>query len=50
MTYQEYLVVRAGIHWIDGNPIPSDLFCEMTNSGLDVDAEEKSFNLIHQYD
>lgn len=50
MNHQDWLVLKAGVHWAAGDPLPTDLFMEMTNAGLDVDWEEKQFHLINNAD
>lgn len=44
ITYQEHLCRKAHGHWREGNPLPTDLFMEMTNAGLDVEREAEAFN------
>jgi hypothetical protein len=50
MTHKEWLLTKAGVHWAAGEPLPTDLFMDMTNAGLDVDREEEMFHLINNAD
>jgi hypothetical protein len=50
MSHIDWLLVRAGLYWGVGQPLPLDLFAEMNQAGVDVDAEERLFNLMNQYD
>jgi hypothetical protein len=38
MTYRDWLIKRARIIWRRGEELPVDLYIEMSNAGLDVDA------------
>lgn len=44
MTYQELLLERAEMHWLEEEPLPLDLHFELAAEGIDVEAAEKSFN------
>lgn len=44
ILYAEYLINKARGHWSAGNPLPTDLFMEMTNAGINVHREEREFN------
>lgn len=50
MDYHDFLITQASVHWAVGDPLPTDLFFEMTNAGLNVDREEKMFHLINNDD
>lgn len=41
--WTDTLLQRAGIYWTMGEPVPSDLYMEMTNAGLNVDIEEAHY-------
>jgi hypothetical protein len=50
MTHTEWLSLKATAYWAAGQPLPLDLFTQMNEAGMDVDAEERNFNLMEQYD
>ncbi len=42
-TYHEWLTYRARAVWRKGEPLPMDLFFEMTHAGLDVDKLQSEY-------
>lgn len=49
MTLQDNLLFRAEAYWLADDPLPTDLFAALLGAGVDVEAEEKKFNLIKEY-
>jgi hypothetical protein len=43
LTYQELLLERAEMYWLEEHPLPLDLHFELAANGIDVGAAEKSF-------
>jgi len=50
MTYEDWLLARASCHWEAGEALPTDLFMQMTNHGLDVDREEELYHSLNNAD
>lgn len=43
ITYHEHLLRKARAFWGTGFPLPLDLFAQMNDEGMDVDALETQF-------
>ena len=43
-------LIRLAIvnHWSQGNPVPVDLYIEMTNAGIEVDTEQDNYLKIYE--
>jgi len=44
ITLPEWLLRKAHYHWSEGIDIPGELYFQMTNAGIDLDAARVKFD------
>ena len=47
-NYERYLISKAFVHWVRGEPLPVDLFMELVRNGIEPECLYVSFETGEQ--